>query len=268
MKFMKKKKTVVPNANVGAEKIVTEKKFNFKEALKNVLNVIKKGFGKFVNVVKKGCSALVNLCKTYKKTSAITAAVLLVAIVGLVLVPTFSKPSTEKEMTNKLEMLGKTFYEDFYFKSAGNGDEEKRKEFLTKYEQLGIKVSLENLIRYYVTTEKFKKEMVTTENDVEYIIDKDGNKKEFKDVNISERVELIEKVWFSSKKNTCDPDNTKVIIYPQDPIGDGNYKLELVTACGFKGEDTDTTTTKKNETNTTAQKAEETTKTTKKTKKK
>jgi hypothetical protein len=245
------KTTVVPTEKKGAENIITKKKVDFKEVFKNILNAIKKGFGKVVSGVKKGFGALVSLCKNHKKASMITGAVLLVVLVAGVLIPTLSKPSTEKEMKNKLNMLGVTFYEDFYWKSAGNGDEAKRKEFLAKYEQLGIKVSLENLIRYYVTTDKYK------ELDIDKI-----------DATIADRVADLEKEWFEEGKYKCDGDNTKVVIYPQDPFDEGNYKLELVTACGFKDEDTSETTTKKKETTTTQAKIDETTKATKKTKKK
>ena len=130
---------------------------------------------------------------------------------------------------------------------------------------MGIKVSLENLIRYYVTTDKYKEA-------VEKVTDAEGNEKDVKDASITERVEDLENKWFVTGKgenDKCDVDNTKVIIYPQEPYGEKDYKLEIVTACGFKDEKDTTTTTKKTEKKetTTTQKAETTT-TTKKTKKK
>ena len=258
MKIKKDKSTtVVPTEKKGAENVVTKKKFDFKEVLKSILNAIKKGFGRVVSVIKSLVSALAKLVKNHKKASAITGGVVLVLLVALVLIPTLSKPSTEKEMKERLNMLGTTFYEDFYWKSAGNGDEDKRREFLSKYEQLGIKVSLENLIRYYVTTDKYKELNLK-------VVDENGNEKEYKDATIAERVTSLEKEWFSSSKYTCDVDNTKVVIYPQDPYEGGNYKLELVTACGFKGEDTETTTKKKDTTTTQAKQDDTTTKKAKK----
>ena len=254
MKIKKEKNTtVVPEEKKGAEKIVSKNKVGFKEIVKNVFSNIVKFFAYVGRGIKKGFSALVSLCKNHKKIAIGTGAVLVVLLVVVILIPTFSLNKTEKDMKNKLNMLGVTFYEDFYYKSAGNGDTDKRREFLSKYEQLGIKVSLENLIRYYVTTDKYK------ELDEAQM-----------DAKIAERVEALEKAWFEDGKYKCDGDNTKVIIYPQDPFEEGSYKLELVTACGFKDEEqTETTTTKKKETNTTTQQAtEETTKTTKKTKKK
>ena len=254
MKIKKEKNTtVVPEEKKGAEKIISKNKVGFKDVVKNILSAIKKGLVSAGKGIKKGFNALVNLCKNHKKIAIGTGAVLVVLLVVVLLIPTFSLNKTEKDMKNKLNMLGVTFYEDFYYKSAGNGDPDKRREFLAKYEQLGIKVSLENLIRYYVTTDKYK-ELPEAQMDAK----------------IAERVEALQKDWFEDGKYKCDGDNTKVIIYPQDPFEEGSYKLELVTACGFKDEEqNETTTTKKKDTNTTTQKAiEETTKTTKKNKKK
>jgi len=253
MKLKKEKNTtVVPKEKKGAENVISKNKVGFKDVVKNILSAIKTGLVKAGNGIKKGFSALVSLCKNHKKIAIGTGAVLVVLLVVVLLIPTFSLNKTEKEMKSKLNMLGVTFYEDFYYKSAGNGDEDKRREFLSKYEQLGIKVSLENLIRYYVTTDKYK-ELEEAQMDAK----------------IAERVEALQKAWFENDKYKCDRDNTKVIIYPQDPFEQGSYKLELVTACGFKDEEQTESTTKKKETNTTTQKAvEESTKTTKKTKKK
>lgn len=270
MKFKKEKKTtVVPDKNVGAEQIVTKEKFDFKKKAKNVLVTCKKGFVKIGSLVKKGFTKLVELCKSHKK-AAIGVACALVILIGCVFViPSLSKPSDEKVVKDRISDLGVTFYEDFYYKSSGNGDNDKRTEFLSKYQSMGIKVSLENLIRYYVTTDKYKEAFTTIsvkKTDSDERVDK-----EVKDASITERVESLENTWFKvgkkGKEKLCDVDNTKVIIYPQEPYGEKDYKMEVVTVCGFKDEESTETTTKKKETNT--QKAtEETTTTTKKTKKK
>jgi len=266
MKNKKEKKTtVVPEKNVGASKVVTKEKFDLKKKIKDVLVVIKSGLIKFGSLCKKGFTKLVELVKNHKKVSAGVACALVILIGALFVIPSLSKPSTEKIVKERVNDLGVTFYEDFYYKSSGNGDSAKRTEFLSKYQSMGIKVSLENLIRYYVTTDKYKEAFTT-------IVVKDGEgtkEKEVKDATITERVESLENEWFKTGKgenDKCDVDNTKVIIYPQDPYGEKDYKLEVVTACGFKGEDTNTTTTKKAEKKdtTTTQKVETTTKKTKK----
>jgi len=245
LKFKNEKKaTVVPTEKKGAENVVTKKKFNFKEMFKNIFGSIKKGFG-----------SLVILVKNHKGISIATLVVLIAAIAGLVFIPSHSSP--EKTMKKHLNDIGVKFYEDFYFKSAGNGDTEKRKEFLAKYEQIGIKVSLDNLVRYYVTTDSYK-ELENAKNDA----------------TVTERVEALEKEWFQDKKYNCDKDNTKVIIYPQAPFEQASdYKLELVTVCGFKDDDKSVTTTtqkkKDDNTVTNTKNAEATTQnTTKKTTKK
>jgi hypothetical protein len=244
MKNKKEKKaTVVPEKNVGASNVVTKEKFDFKKKLKDFLVVIKKGLVKLGSLIKKGFTKLVELVKAHKKVSAGVAAALVIVIGCLFVIPSLSKPSTEKVIKQKVNDLGVTFYEDFYYKSSGNGDNDKRTEFLSKYQSMGIKVSLENLIRYYVTTDKYK------ELDIANV-----------DASVTDRVEALKKAWFEDKNYNCDGDNTKVIIYPKDPFGEKDYKTELVTVCGFKDEEeSDETTTKKKETNTVTQKATETT---------
>ena len=263
MKIFKKESTVVPDKNVGAEKIVTKDKFNGKSFCKNLLINGKKGILKLGDLIKKGYSKVSELAKSHKKISIGVACFVVVLVGVLFIFPSLSKPSTEDIVKNKISELGKTFYEDFYYPSSGNGDANKRKEFLAKYQSMGIKVNLENLIRYYVTTDSFKEAFPTV------------NDKEVKDVSITDRVQFIENEWFKVGKeenDKCDVNNTKVIIYPKDPYEKNTYEMEIVTACGFKGEESSSSTTKnssdESKKNATQKTTEQSKATTKKTKKK
>lgn len=130
----------------------------------------------------------------------VSALVLICAIIFcLVLVP--KNKSNEKELTAKMQEMGKEFYETFYYKQVGTTDEN-RAAFLKKYETIGIKVNLDNLSRYS---------------------GKDSNSI------------LNEFVNNQSKKN-CDKYNTQVVIYPQTPYNQKSYKIEVVLDCGFEQE--------------------------------
>ena len=267
MKNKKEKNTtVVPEKN-GAENVVTKEKFDFKSKVKNILVVIKNAFVKFGSLVKKGFVKLAGLVKTHRNISIGVACAVVILVGVLFIFPSLSKPSDEETIKNRVNDLGVTFYEDFYYVSTGNGDADKRTETLSKYTSMGIKVSLENLIRYYVTTDKFKNEFTTIS------VKQEGSdervEKNVADTSIPERVESLENAWFKygkeGKEKLCDVDNTKIVLYPVEPYGEKDYKIEVVTACGFKDEETSESTTKKQE-NKTTQKVETTT--TKKTKKK
>lgn len=109
------------------------------------------------------------------------------------------KGSSKEEMLKKhLEEMGVEFYEELYYKQVGKTDEE-RAEFLKKFTDLGIKVNLDSLSRY--NTEKNQSKI-----------------SEFKNPKTNEE---------------CDKENSKVIIYPQEPFGQKDYRVEINLECGF-----------------------------------
>ena len=89
-------------------------------------------------------------------------------------------------------------YENFYYDQVGTNDTEK-KEFVKKYETIGIKVNLDNLSR----------------------LDSDNNKK------------IVDKFVNSKTKEECDKINTRVIIYPKSPYEKTSYDIKTELVCGF-----------------------------------
>lgn len=133
---------------------------------------------------------------------AVAAVVVIVLAVVLIL-----GKSNESVLKNKLDELGTSFYEDFYYEQVGKTEEEKAK-FVSNYASTGIKVDLENLARYAGSVKDAK---MTSEE--------------------------IMKMFVNNKTDKeCNSKESKVIIYPQGKYGKKDYKLEVKLVCGFKDE--------------------------------
>ncbi len=148
------------------------------------------------------------------KPKTIVAALMLVVVIVLVVVLVIPKGNKqEKELTAKLQELGAQFYEGYYHKAIGSTDEE-RANNVKKFANIGIKVDLENLIRFN-----------------------------------SDDQDALNKLFVNKKTEAqCDQKNTKVIIYPEGAFGEKDYRIEVQLSCGFEDEkkdEKDTTTTKK-----------------------
>ena len=89
------------------------------------------------------------------------------------------------------------------YKQIGDTKDAKA-EFLAKFKDIGIKVNLDNLIRH----------------------------------NTEESDELKKEFVNSKTNEACDTNNTKVVIYPKDPYGEKDYKIEVILECGFETEET------------------------------
>ena len=142
-----------------------------------------------------------------KKICMIIAAV--VVLIGLIFaaIKIFSKDKVdEKErITKELETLGREYYEKYYYVSAGNSDEKDSKEkYLSNFTSVGLKINLENLLRYNNTLKKGDKVKVNFTN-------KDTNKK-------------------------CNYEKSMVTIYPKKPYGKTDYKISVYVDCGFENE--------------------------------
>lgn len=130
----------------------------------------------------------------------IISIIILVIFASIILFFTLNKSEDESlKLSSSLKDLGIDFYENFYYKQIGKTDNE-RKEFLEKYKDIGIKISLDNLSRY-------KKD------------DMDDILKQF--VN-------------DKTKEECDRNSSMVIIYPKDPYGQKDYTVDAILACGFE----------------------------------
>lgn len=133
------------------------------------------------------------------KKNCFIALATLILIIAIVLIITFTfKESEEDKLNDMLKELGINFYENFYYDQVGTNDTEK-KEFVKKYETIGIKVNLDNLSR----------------------IDSDDNKK------------IVDKFVNSKTKKECDKLNTRVIIYPKSPYEKDSYDIKTELVCEF-----------------------------------
>ena len=131
----------------------------------------------------------------------------LAVVAGLVFAVIFvfkGDPEKKKatEQTAYMEDLGKEFYTELFYKQLDEGrSKEELKDFLKKYEEIGINTNLDNLSR-------------TAGND---------NKKKIE--------ELL------SAENKCDKEKTKVFIYPKAPYGKNDFTLKVELSCGDKKKD-------------------------------
>lgn len=141
--------------------------------------------------------------KKSKKIIVIATTVLLVVVACLYFL--VFRQSEEEKLTKILTELGSDFYENFYCNQVGKTDEE-RVAFLKRFEEIGIKISLDNLARYKV----------------------DGD--DAKNAEIEEKVKLFVN---KSTSKECNKDDTKVTIYPQSPYSNTSYKIEANLDCGF-----------------------------------
>jgi len=149
-------------------------------------------------------SKIKNLVKDKKKLAFVGGGILLVLLVILAIVffkdKIGGKSQTEIFKAN-LEELGREFYEDLYYPSTKNGDERARAEFLAGFKDQGLKFNIDNLSRYEYEEEETQKKLDSFKND--------GTGEE------------------------CDKKESKVIIYPEEPYGAKDYRVEIVLVCGF-----------------------------------
>ena len=171
---------------------------------------------------KGGAESVITKFKTVvpkKKVIALCGGVVALVVVIVAFALLIGKGSDEKRVNETVNNLAKVFYEEFYYKAAGSGDEVKRAETLAKYQDTGIKISIDNLVRYYVTTEEYKGlEASLAEGSVT------DKSKDYIDKN------------FKTKKFECNKDETRAIIRPSEPYGKSDYTIEVVTSCGFESE--------------------------------
>jgi hypothetical protein len=94
--------------------------------------------------------------------------------------------------------MGNEIYMSYYYPSVSSGKNlDETKEFLQKYETIGLKFNLTELEKY---SEDFSNKIKNFKN---------GDK-------------------------SCDKTNTMVIIYPTSPYGKNNYNVQVSLDCGFK----------------------------------
>lgn len=146
-----------------------------------------------------------------KKSIAIICAIV-VAIAVIVVVVLFAtgtignkNKKVEKQLTARLEELGRNFYEEYYYKQVGK-DEEARKNFVKGHAQNGIKIDLANLAR----------------------------------ANTIEQQNILN-AFANATGDACSTTGTKVAIYPKEPYGPKDYEIKITLDCGFDKKETATT---------------------------
>lgn len=137
------------------------------------------------------------MSKRMKQILELLVIIILLFIVGtIIFFVLYEKSSTEDELKDYLFNMGTDFYTNFYYDEQGKGkSEDELKEYLARFENSGIKVSLKTLEDY------------SEENE-----------------------EIVKK--FKNKKQECDKERTKIIIYPESPYGKNNYSIEPMLECG------------------------------------
>ena len=145
---------------------------------------------------------IIDFIKQHKKIVLGVAGGLLVVILAIILIITLTKPkkTNKEQLTSSLETLGRKYYEEFYYPSAANSDDvNQKREFLQNFSSVGLRVTLENLLRYNDTLEN--------KDNTEY-----KNKK---------------------KKEDCDQKKTMVVIYPKAEYSSKDYDIKVELVCGF-----------------------------------
>lgn len=120
-----------------------------------------------------------------------------VLIVGIGFAISFSNKEDKKQITlnEQMNLLSISWYEKNYYPSVIERDD-LGETFLAKYKDIGLKVDLENLYRT--------------------------------ELDDSEESNAI-KTRFEEKK--CDIKNSRAIIYPQEPYGEKDYKIDIELNC-------------------------------------
>lgn len=127
--------------------------------------------------------------------------VIILGILSIIFFNNATDPSgiaTEEDPITKLTLMGEQLYSEYYYKIISEDKtEEEMKEYLKKYEEIGLKIDLNEMAKY---------------ND--------------------EYNQYIESFVATHKK--CKKEETMVIIYPKDPYTNKDFDSELSMQCIIK----------------------------------
>lgn len=101
--------------------------------------------------------------------------------------------SPKEKLTNQLIYLGDNWYGKFYTAVKKEGQDNN----LAKFKDSGIEIDLENLSRYELENEN------------------------------------VEQIIQEYENNKCNMKESKVIVFPQEPYGEKDYKIKPVLECEF-----------------------------------
>lgn len=146
-----------------------------------------------------------NIMKDKKKLAIFGGSIILVIliIIGIFFITgKVGAKSTEKQLKANLEELGREFYEDLYYPNTKNGDADARAKFLEGFKDQGLKFNIDNLSRYEYKEEATQEKLNTFKND--------------------------------ETGEECDKKASRIIIYPTEPYGLKDYRVEIELVCGFE----------------------------------
>lgn len=130
---------------------------------------------------------------------AISVGLIIVFVVVLFLVKGISF-SKEDKLNKSLTKMGEKFYTEFYYSEISkNKTSTEVSEFLSKFQDVGIKVNLDNLSRYNDNA---------NEDEIANFKNEDGTE--------------------------CNKTNTRAVIYPTSPYGKNDYTIKVELDCGFE----------------------------------
>lgn len=108
--------------------------------------------------------------------------------------------SQEEKLNKSLTKMGEEFYTEFYYSEISKDKTSTEvSEFLSKFQDVGIKVSLDNLSRYNDNA---------NEDEIANFKNEDGTE--------------------------CNKTNTRAVIYPKSPYGKNDYTIKVELDCGFE----------------------------------
>ena len=127
----------------------------------------------------------------------ILISILVIGLVAFVLFNKYRKQKEEDYLYNQLNRVVKEYYKDYYYNTLGNNDDI-RKTNAEKFKSVGIKISLNDLSKYK-----------------------------------SDNSEILNKFKNSQTNANCDYDKTIITIYPIDPYGNENIRVDSNIVCGL-----------------------------------
>ena len=134
-----------------------------------------------------------------KKTVILIGVFVVVFLILVFLILNVDTRTEQEKAYDKVESMAKEFYTGYYYKENSDPkDENAIKTFLSKYADMGITITLENLEKFYYSTDSKSK---------------NASFDELKD---------------------CDVAKTKAIVYPVSPYGREDYKINVKLDCKFK----------------------------------
>ena len=135
-----------------------------------------------------------------KRLLTVIGIILVIIFIAIVITSVVNKKSREeKKLYDKLNTVVKEYYKDYYYTIVMGTSDSLRLYNAKNLSENGIKVTLRQIAN-------------SKGNDADSVLSQFKNYK---------------------TKNDCDYDNTKITIYPQEPYGNEDIKIEATIVCGF-----------------------------------